>query len=171
MEPNCSGGCGPAVRNGRTAVADRQPILFRRVFGALRPVTPAAHDLLDTLPDRAVRVEIKGIRGNTARMALYWCCLKIACEQLSDAVDGILSVKALHRWLKREHGLAEPIVSKKTGEVIDYDYESISFEGMPEGERAAFIDASLEILSRRIGCDVTQLRSEGEAQFGERHAA
>jgi hypothetical protein len=42
---------------------DKQPALFRKVFGSLRPVTPAAEELLATVPDRAVRVEIKNIRG------------------------------------------------------------------------------------------------------------
>jgi len=149
-------------------VADNEPILFRPMFGSLRPTTPAAEETLKALdPGRNYRVEIKGIRGNTRRLALYWCCLKVACEQLSDAVDGIMRPKNLHRWLKRELGHATPIVSKKTGEVIDYDYDSIAFDNMPETERADFIDAALEKLSRRLGCDITTLRSEGQAQLGE----
>ena len=38
---------------------------------------------------------------------------------------------------------------------------------MPEGERAEFIDQALNRLSRMIGCDVTTLRSEGQAQMGQ----
>lgn len=149
-------------------MADKEPILFRKAFGALRPVTPAAQEMFAALPDdRLLRVEVSNIRGNTKRLALYWVCLKKACEYLSDAVDGILSRQALHRWLKREEGLAKPIVSRKTGEIIDYDYESIAFENMPENERAAYIDAALERISRRLECDVTQLREEGEAELGE----
>jgi hypothetical protein len=146
---------------------DKPPALFRRVFGSLRPVTPAAEELLASVPDRAVRVEIKNIKGNTRRLGLYWCCLKVACEQLSDHVDGILSPRLLHRYLKRRCGLSSPIVSKKTGEIIEWNDESISFENMPENERAAYIDQALETLSSWIGCDVTQLRAEGQAQFGE----
>jgi hypothetical protein len=148
-------------------MADKEPILFRKSFGALRPVTPAAEEMMATLPDKLLRVEVTNVRGNTKRLALYWVCLKKACELLSDAVDGVLSRKALHRWLKREEGLAAPIVSRKTGEVIDYDYESIAFENMPEDQRAQFIDAALERISRRLGCDVTELRSEAEADLGE----
>lgn len=148
-------------------VADKQPALFRRAFGSLRPVTPAAEELLATVPDRAVRVEIKNIRGNTRRLALYWCCLKVACEHLSDAVDGIMSPRLLHRYLKRRLGLSSPVMSKKTGEIIEWDDESIAFENMPEGERMAYIDGALALLSDWIGCDVTDLRREGEAQFGE----
>ncbi|HEU4804474.1 MAG TPA: hypothetical protein VFS91_01475 [Nitrobacter sp.] len=146
---------------------DKEPVLFRKVFGALRPVTPAAKEWMESLPDHAVRIEAHNIRGNTKRLALYWICLKKACELLSDAVDGVLSRRALHRWLKREEGLATPIVSKKTGEIIDYDYESIAFENMPEHERAKFIDAALERISKRLGCDVTALRDEAQAEFGE----
>lgn len=145
---------------------DKQPILFRKVLGSLRPATPAAAEMLDTLPDRPVRVEVKGVRGNTGRLALYWVCLKVACEQLSDAVDGTLTPRILHRWLKRDLGLSKPIISRKTGEIIEYDDESIAFHNMPESERAEFIDAALERISRRIGCDVTQLRDESEARFG-----
>lgn len=148
-------------------MSDKEPILFRPIFGALRPITPAAQELVASLPNKAVRVEIANIRGNTKRLALYWICLKKACELLSDAVEGVLNRNALHRWLKREEGLAHPITSKKTGEIIDYDYESISFERMPEAERAKFIDAALERISRRLGCDVTQLREEAQADFGE----
>jgi hypothetical protein len=146
---------------------DKQPALFRKVFGSLRPVTPAAEELVATLPDRAVRVDIKGVRGNTRRLALYWVCLKVGCEHLSDAVDGIMRPRLLHRYLKRRCGISSPVISKKTGEIIEWDDESISFEGMTEAERASYIDQALETLSSWIGCDVTELRNEAQQQFGE----
>jgi hypothetical protein len=152
-------------------MTDNQPALFRKAFGSLRPVTPAAEDLLATVPDRAVRIEVKGIKGNTRRLAFYWVCLKIGCEQLSDAVDGIMTPRILHRFLKRRCGLSTPIVSKKTGEVVEWDDESISFERMKEHERAEYINQALDKLSEWIGCDVATLRNEGEARFGERSAA
>lgn len=152
-------------------MADREPILFRRAFGALRPATPAAEEILKTLPDKPVRIEIKGVRGSTKRMALYWCCLKVACEQLSDAVEGQMTPRLLHRYLKRKLGLSAPVVSKRTGEILDYDDESIRFEAMPENERARYIDQALELLSRWIGTDITTLRSEAQAQYGEGMAA
>lgn len=149
-------------------MADKEPELYRAAFGSLRPVTPAAEQSIKQLdPKRSYRVEIKGVKGNTRRLALYWVCLKVACEQLSDAVDGILTPRNLHHWLKRDLGLAKPIVSKRTGQTIDHDYESVAFEKMQEGERAAYIDAALERLSKLIGCDVTTLRNEAQAQFGE----
>ena len=148
-------------------MADKPPILFRPVFGSLRPATPAAEDLMKQLPDRAVRVEVKGIKGNTRRLALYWVCLKVACEQLSDAVDGIMTPRLLHRYLKRRCGISSPIVSKKTGEIIEWNDESISFENMTEAERASYIDQALETLSRWIGCNVAELRNEAQQQFGE----
>jgi hypothetical protein len=151
-------------------MADKEPILFRKVFGALRPVTPAAEELLASVPDKAVRVEIKNIRGNTRRLALYWVCLKVACVHLSDAVDGIMTPRVLHRYLKRRCGLSSPIVSKKTGEVVEWDDESIAFENMKEHERMAYIDDALGKLSEWIGCDIASLRSEAEAHFGEEAA-
>jgi hypothetical protein len=153
-------------------MSDKEPILFRAVLGSLRPATPAAEDMVGTLNrDRLYKLDVHGIRGNTARLGLYWVCLKVGCEQLSDAVDGILTPRVLHRRLKREHGLSTPIISKRTGEIIEYDDESIAFESMPESERAQFIDAALGTLSRWIGTDITTLRNEGEARFGERRAA
>ena len=147
---------------------DKQPALFRQVFGSLRPHTPAAEELVKSLdPKRAYRVDVKGVRGNTKRLALYWCCLKVACEQLSDAVDGVMTPRLLHRYLKRRCGLSSPIISKKTGEIIEWNDESVAFENMPENERAAYIDDALGKLSAWIGCDVTELKREGQSQFGE----
>jgi hypothetical protein len=149
-------------------MSDKEPMLFRPLLGSLRPVTPAAEDAVKSLPrDRNVRIEIKQIRGNTRRLGLYWVCLKVACEQLSDAVDGIMTPRVLHRYLKRKLGLSAPVVSKKTGEILEWDDESIGFDSMPESERMAYIDQALELLSRWIGTDITTLRNEGEAQFGE----
>lgn len=151
---------------------DNPAPLYRPAFGSLRPCTPAAEEEYAALdPKRAYRVEIKGVKGNTRRLALYWCCLKIGCEQLSDAVDGIMSPRLLHRYLKRRCGLSSPIMSKKTGEIIEWDDESIAFENMKEHERAVYIDDALGKLSEWIGCDVTTLRNEGAARFGERPAA
>lgn len=145
-------------------MADKEPILFRAMLGSLRPISAAAEEAVKANNGGVVRVEIKRTTGNTRRLALYWVALRIAVEQLSDAVDGMLSTKALHRKLKRDLGLAKPIISKRTGEVIDYDYDSISFEGMPENERAEYITAALEQISRWIGCDVTTLTTEAQRE-------
>lgn len=145
-------------------MAEKEPLLFRAMLGTLRPISGAAEEAVNAAQGQVVRVDIKRTTGNTRRMALYWVVLRIAVEQLSDAVDGVLSTKALHRWLKREYGLAKPIVSRKTGEVIDYDYDSISFVTMPENERADFITWTIEKLSARLGCDVTTLTREAERE-------
>jgi hypothetical protein len=150
-------------------MSDKEPLLCRVSLGLFRPVTGAAEEAAQALGEGTiVRIEVVKARGNTKRLGLYWVCLKKACELLSDAVDGILSRQALHRWLKRDQGLAKPIVSKKTGEVIDYDYESIGFQKMPEHERAEYITAALERISKRLGCDVTELRQSVEAETGLR---
>lgn len=144
-------------------MADKEPLLFRYQLGALRPVTAAAEQFIATLDSGAlVKGEFVIPRGNTRRLAWYWVMLKIATEQLSDAIDGKFTVKMLHQWFKRQLGLATPVVSKKTGEILDYDYDSISFATMPEGERAEYIDQASELLSRRLGVDVETLRREAE---------
>jgi hypothetical protein len=145
-------------------MSDKEPLLFRSMLGSLRPATAAAEEAVMATTGQLVRAEIKSTTGNTKRMALYWVALRIAVEQLSDAVDGMLSTKALHRKLKRDAGLAKPITSKKTGEVIDYDYDSISFGSMPENDRAEFITFAFDRLSRWIGCDVTTLTKESERE-------
>lgn len=145
-------------------MSDKEPLLCREALGALRPVTSAAAEAIAANKGMMVRIEIKRTTGNTRRLALYWVVLRLAVEQLSDAFEGKVSTKALHRWLKREAGLATPIVSRKTGEIIDYDYDSISFETMPENERADFIQWAFDKLSARIGCDVTTLTREAQDQ-------
>lgn len=144
-------------------MSDNEPELFRVQFGALRPVTQAAEDFLATLkPGQIVKGEFKIPRGNVRRLAWYWVMLKLACEQLSDAIDGKMTVHVLHHWLKRKLNLATPIVSKKTGEILDYDYTSISFAKMPEHRRAEYVDHVTELLSRRLGVDVDTLRREAQ---------
>ena len=145
-------------------MADKEPTLFRSMLGTLRPISAAAEESTRAMNGQIVTVEIKRSSGNTRRLAKYWVVLRIAAEQLSDAVDGVLSTKALHRWLKREYGLATPIVSKKTGEIIDYDYDSISFAKMPENERAAFVTYAVERISARLGCDAAELTREAERE-------
>ena len=152
-------------------MADKEPLLCREMLGALRPVTAAAEEAIRATKGQLVRLEIKRTTGNTRRMALYWVVLRIAAEHLSDAFDGAISPRSLHRWLKRDFGLAAPIVSKKTGEIIDYDYESISFETMPENERSEFINHAFERLSARIGCEVTTLLREAERETAPPKAA
>lgn len=147
-------------------MSDQPPILVRKVFGSLRPANRASEEALAAYPsDATLRVKITRASGNSRRMALYWCCLAVAVENLSDRVEGgLLTTRSLHRKLKRDLGLAKPIVAPRTGEIIDYDYESIAFDSMPEHERAQFIDAALARLSGWLGCDITDLRREGEAQ-------
>lgn len=144
-------------------MSDSEPLLFRRSLGSLVPSTAAAEDAMKAVPlGTLVRIEIKRSQGNQRRMAWYWVMLKLALENLDDAFDGPVTTRHLHRWLKREAGLAAPIVSRKTGEIIDYDYDSISFANMAEHERAKFIDFACQKLSARLGVDVSTLKSEAQ---------
>lgn len=153
-------------------VSDTPPLLVRKVFGSLRPANTISEQALSAYPgDTLLRVRVTRASGNTKRMAFYWVCLAIGAENLADHVEGgVLTAKMLHHKLKRELGLATPIINKRTGEVVDHDYDSISFDTMPEHDRAQFIDAALARLSGWLGCDITDLRREGEAQT-EREAA
>lgn len=145
-------------------MADTEPLLCRVVLGTLRPINGAASDALKAIADGSmVRIEIKRTVGNVKRMAWYWVMLKIALENLADAFDGPMTTKMLHRWLKREAGIAKPIRSRKTGEIIDYDYDSIAFHNMPENERAEFIDFASAKLAARLGCDPAELTTEAKA--------
>lgn len=145
-------------------MADTEPLLFRVQLGTLRPMNGAAEDALKAIGSSGpVRVEIKRTVGNTRRMAWYWVMLKIAIDNLSDAFDGPVSTKTLHRWLKREAGIAKPVRSLKTGEIIDYDYDSIAFHNMTEPERAEFIDFASKKLAARLGVDPHVLIGEAKA--------
>lgn len=145
-------------------MADTEPLLFRTVLGNLRPLNGASEDALKAIGNgQTVRIEIKRTTGNIRRLAWYWVMLKIALENLEYAFDGPVTTQMLHRWLKREAGLAKPVVSNKTGEIIDYDYDSISFASMTEDQRAAFVDFASEKLSARLGCDVAELQREAKA--------
>lgn len=145
-------------------MSDNEPLLFRPALGALRPVNGAASEAIAAIPvGSIVRVEIKRTQGNLKRLAWYWVMLRIALDNLADAFDGPVSTQMLHNWLKREAGLAKPIVSRKTGEVLDYDYGSIAFHNMPEAERAKFVDFASQKLAARLGCHPSELVSEAKA--------
>lgn len=145
-------------------MADNEPLLFRTVLGSLRPLNGASEDALKAIGNgNTVRIEIKRAAGNVRRLAWYWVMLKIALENLEDAFDGPVTTKALHNWLKREAGLATPIISKKTGEILDYDYDSISFASMTEDQRSAFVDFASQKLAQRLGVDPSELTREAKA--------
>jgi len=145
-------------------MSDTEPMLFRTVLGTLRPLNGAAEEAVKAIGNgETVRIEIKRARGNTRRLAWYWVMLRIALDNLADAFDGPVTTKALHNWLKREAGLATPIVSRKTGEILDYDYDSIAFHNMTEDQRAAFVDFASQKLAARLGVHPSELTKEAMA--------
>ncbi|CAB5162760.1 hypothetical protein UFOVP152_49 [uncultured Caudovirales phage] len=142
-------------------MADTEPLLFKVTLGTLRPLNGAAADALKAVADGSmVRVEIKRTQGNVKRMAWYWVMLKIAIDNLADAFEGPITTQMLHKWLKRDAGLAKPIISRKTGEILDYDYDSIAFHNMPENERSRYIDYATKKLAMRLGCCPEELSGE-----------
>lgn len=141
-------------------MADKPPLYFKKVLGALRPANSAAEAAVASLDTSGpIRVEIKSNRGNTRRNGLYWAVLGIAAPMLSERVEGgPLTVNILHLILKDRAKLYREIVLP-SGEVVK-DFESISFSKMPEHERAEFITFALDTLSKWIGCRVEELRNE-----------
>jgi len=145
-------------------MSERAPLLFRVQLGALRPESDEAATALKAIGgNEIVRIEIKKVRGNVKRLRWYWKMLSIALDNLSDAFDGPVTTEVLHKWLKREAGLAKPVRSLKTGEIIDYDYDSIAFHNMTEDQRAAFVDFASQKLAARLGVPVETLTREAKA--------
>lgn len=143
-------------------MADEPPLIFRKVLGSLRPASRAAEEALAAIDDKPVRVRITRTTGNVRRNGLYWACLGVAAPMLSERIEGdALSPELLHRILKDRAGLVR-VIALPSGDVIK-DYDSTSFAKMPENERARFVDWALDTLSRWLGCNVTDLRREGEA--------
>lgn len=143
-------------------MTDTAPLLFRRVFGSLRPANKASEEALAAIGDGPVRIRITKTTGNVRRNALYWSCLAIAAPMLSERIEGdALTAELLHRILKDRAGLVR-VIHLPSGDTIK-DYESTSFASMPENERAAFIDWSLATLSKWLGCSVEDLLREGKA--------
>lgn len=140
-------------------MADTPPLLFTKRLGMLAPANPAATEAMKAI-DGQVRVELKSMRGNARRNALYWACLGVAVPMLDEKAPG-LTVDLLHKVLKDRRGLVRVVTLPSGAQVRDYD--SISFAKMTEVERAAFIDWALGTVSSWLGCDVTELKREGEA--------
>ena len=127
-------------------------------MGGLFPANKAADDAMAAIQGR-VRIEIKRTRGNVARNGLYWSRLALAAPMLSEKAPG-LTTDLLHKVLKDRYGLVK-LITLPSGEIVK-DYESTSFAKMTEVDRMAFVDWSLETLSKWLGVDVTTLRREAE---------
>lgn len=143
-------------------MADKAPLIFRRVLGSLRPVGPIAEAALDAIGDGPVRLQIVRTTGNVKRNSLYWTCLGIAAPMLSERIEGdALDAEMLHKILKDRRGLVR-IVTLPSGDTIK-NYDSTSFAKMSEPDRAAYVDWALETLSKWLRCDVADLIREGKA--------
>lgn len=144
-------------------MADEAPLLFRKVFGSLRPANKMAEDALAKVGDGPMRVRITKTTGNVRRNAFYWSMLATAAPMLSERIEGdALTPELLHKILKDRAGLVR-VITLPSGDVIK-DYESTSFAKMPENERAEFIGWSVQTLSKWLGCRADDLRREAEDQ-------
>lgn len=143
-------------------MSDTEPLLFRAQLGALRPANEAAEEAVKAAGGEIVRVEIKRTSGNVLRLRWYWKMLRLFLDN-SDFFEGPMTPQLLHRWLKRQYGLGEAVKSKATGEEIAYNEGSISFQNMPENERAKFVDFAAELLGKRLGIPMEDLKQEAQA--------
>lgn len=144
-------------------MADKPPLIFRRVLGSLRPVGKASEDALSAIGDGPVRIKITRTAGNVRRNALYWSCLNLAAPMLSERIEGdAIDAEMLHKILKDRRGLVR-IITLPSGDTIK-DYDSTSFAKMAEPERAAFVDWALNTLSKWLGVSVTDFRREAESE-------
>lgn len=139
------------------------PLLFKRVFGSLRPANRAAEEAMANVGDGPVRVRITAVGGNVRRNGLYWSILGLVVPMLSELIQGdALTTSLLHKILKDRYGLV-PIVTLPSGDKVkDYDAASTAFHRMTEPERAEYVTWSLATLSKWLGCSVEDLRREGE---------
>lgn len=142
-------------------MSDESPLLARKVLGSLRAANPACEEALAALDSNTVvRLRITKTSGNVRRNALYWAVLAVAAPMLSEQAPGI-NARLLHKVLKDRYGLVS-IVTLPSGDQVK-DYESTSFAKMTEDKRAEFVTWALSTLSSWLGCDVEDLRREGEA--------
>ena len=157
-----TGARGQGDMNGSGRMADTEPLLFRSQLGALRPANEAAEEAVRGVGDELVRIEIKRTSGNVLRLRWYWVMLRLFLEN-SDFFEGPITPKILHKEMKKKYGLGTPIKSKSTGEIIDWDVESISFAAMPENERAKFVDFVADYLGKALGVPMETLKQEAQA--------
>lgn len=144
-------------------MADAPPLIFRRALGSLRPLGAAAEQAVAALDDGPVRVRITRTAGNVKRNAFYWSVLGIAAPMLSERIEGdAIDAEMLHRILKDRRGLVR-VITLPSGDTIK-NYDSTSFAKMAEPERAAFVDWAIATISKWLGCDVSDLRSEADAE-------
>ncbi|WP_051767896.1 hypothetical protein [Sphingobium sp. DC-2] len=141
---------------------DNPPLLFKRVFGSLRPANRAAEEAMANVGDKPVRVRITAVGGNVRRNGLYWAVLGMVTPMLSERIEGdALTTGLLHKILKDRYGLV-PVVTLPSGDKVkDYDAASTAFHRMTEPERAEYVTWALATLSKWLGVDVEDLRREG----------
>lgn len=144
-------------------MSDKPPILLNYRFGVLRPSDKAAEDALRAYSaNDNLRAVITKASGKWSRIAFYWTMLGIAAENLEErfGIPG-LSKYDLHKRLKKKLGLMR-LVTFPSGETVE-DYDSISFDNMPEHERAEFINRAMPLLAKWLGCSVEELTQAGKA--------
>ena len=119
-------------------MTDAAPMLCRVQLGSLRPANDAAIGTVQALGNGALlTIAVKAATPNAKRLAMYWCMLAVAAENMASAVDGGLTAEDLHGIVKQKLELGRWLVLPSGDRV--FRPASISFARMKEPERAAFV--------------------------------
>lgn len=142
---------------------DRQPLMFKRVLGALRPANEAAEAALRSIPEGGTIIgDLKRSPRNVRRHKLYWKILDIAAENLADRVDGPLDSNLLHELVKQRLGLGE-WVTLPSGDRL-FKADSTAFHAMPENEFVQHFDRVNGLLAKWLGVDPAVLMDEAKQE-------
>lgn len=142
---------------------DREPLMFKRVLGALRPANEAAEAAVRSIPDGGTVIgEIKRSPRNVRRHKLYWKLLGIAADNLADRVDGPLTGEIIHELVKQRLGLGE-WTTLPSGDRL-FKSDSTAFHAMPENEFVQHFDRVNSLLAKWLGVDPMVLLDEAKQE-------
>lgn len=99
-----------------------------------------------------VRVEVKKPRSNVHN-SMYWAQLQQIVD--SGAVK-FPTAEHLHDAIKAELGYVTPVY--RFDGTVDLVPDSTAFEKMTQAEFNAFYERAMEMITRHLGIDVSQLR-------------
>jgi hypothetical protein len=125
-------------------MVDRAPILMKRAYGGLMPLSPMDSAGLDSMPyEKALRVRVTRARSQPSNR-LYWSVLKLVADNLPNDVKDW----HLHELLKLQFGVSVEFNLKTKGRVVIPG--STSFESMSEAEWREFLPQVLDFLTQEV---------------------
>lgn len=123
---------------------DRAPILMKRAYGGLMPLSPMDSAGLDSLPyEKALKVKVTRARSGPSNR-LYWSVLKL----VADNLPGQVKDWHLHELLKLQFGVSVEFNLKTKGRVVIPG--STSFGEMDEKAWREFLPQVLDFLTQEV---------------------